>query len=635
VLQTTIFTKNNCFTELPENIFTRDPANYSTLTVLGLSNIRPIYDFKVCASSFSHFWATSQRLLYKWPKMAPSRAPLMELSAQGHNRLKMSQQTYGKHRRTVVVQASLWESPGGIEELAPKKSATPILESNDDDEGSDSKKSTTPVLEPPDHDDEEGGYKESTTPPGSPINGDDQLVIGFQDLAIASDEITASTGLDEERAKSLPAKRVTRGSNKANTNKVALPSEVDITALLAESYAHTKSSTKISVHITTFREFGAKLNKHFAIQKLNDGSFGDVYKLIPHSTTKASSKNKLESLGGGVLKIIPLAGKTGHGSRKFSRVESVLSEVRVLRALDSLHGMTRFRDVHVVIGRYPDSFVEAYVEFNKNVRTGDAPNPVKFTDTQLYAIVDMDDAGTDIGSLDSVSIFQAYDVFWGAVIVLANAEKEAEFEARDMHNGNICVRSITPNGTIEVPDHQLSTWSENQTMHLGLTGMRLTLIDYTLSRARLEDNSIAFQDLKDIKFLFTRPGQQPASIQQRAYDQMRDAVRAASASNTSTSKKEDWSLSVPRTNIVWLYYLLTLFLEHDLWVPEASNAACLRAQDAMRTKLESVLVGLEAGATGEGACFGSAGELLEGVLESGLLGREEVEGYVKQLESEQ
>jgi serine/threonine-protein kinase haspin len=204
-----------------------------------------------------------------------------------------------------------------------------------------------------------------------------------------------------------------------------------------------------------------------------------------------------------------------------------------------------------------------------------------------------------------------------------------------MHNGNICVRSITPNGTIEVPDHQLSTWSENQTMHLGLTGMRLTLIDYTLSRARLEDNSIAFQDLKDIKFLFTRPGQQPASIQQRAYDQMRDAVRAASASNTSTSKKEDWSLSVPRTNIVWLYYLLTLFLEHDLWVPEASNAACLRAQDAMRTKLESVLVGLEAGATGEGACFGSAGELLEGVLESGLLGREEVEGYVKQLESEQ
>ena len=222
-------------------------------------------------------------------------------------------------------------------------------------------------------------------------------------------------------------------------------------------------------------------------------------------------------------------------------------------------------------------------------------------------------------------------------IVLAHGENTVEFEARDMHIGNICIRPFIREGTMNVPDHQLSSWSENQVMQLGLTEIRVTLIDYTLSRARMKNNSIAFVDLKDKKFLFPKAGQEPVNVQQRAYVQMRDAVRAASAA-ANTSKKEDWSLFVPRTNIAWLSYLLATLLERlDLELPEASNEACEQAQNVMLGKLEALLGALEraaSGGNGEDAGFGSAGELLERALGSGDLGREEVEWYVQRLDSE-
>jgi hypothetical protein len=633
--------------------------------------------------------------------MAKSRAPLMELSSQVHNRRKMSarQKTYGKHRRAVAAQAPIWETPG----------------------------------------DEGNALEKSTTPPGWPLlDIDNQLAAGVGTLAIASHENAATLGfaeidsqntpdlavkVDSQNSSTVPkhalekvsstdtpnlaratikefesqptstftkhvlenfdsqntstvSKRVFRKANSTNTTAVwnpilwevdsqgtpapakpaeptkflpkkrvtrrndkidSLPIQVDVSALLKESFAHTKSPTKTFVEVINFQDFAAKLNKQFAIKKLSDGSFGDVYKLITHSSTKTSSKNRLEQLGGGVLKIIPLASTTGFGSRKFSRVENVLSEVKVLRRLDALHGFTRFRDVHVVQGRYPDSFVDAYVEFGKEVRQSDAPNPVNFTESQRYAIIDMDDAGSDLESLTEPNIFQIHDIFWAAAIVLAHGENTVEFEARDMHVGNICIRPFIRNGTMNVPGHQLSGWSKTQVRHLGLTEIRVTLIDYTLSRARMKNKSVAFVDLEKNKFLFPKPGQEPVNIQQRAYVQMRDAVRAASAA-ASTSKKEDWSLFVPRTNIAWLSYLLATLLERlDHKVPEGSNETCVQAQQVMLGKLQVVLRKLEEGASGgngEDAGFGSAGELLEGALGSGCLRREEVEWYVQQLESE-
>jgi hypothetical protein len=580
----------------------------------------------------------------------------MELTLQVHNRRKMSarQQTYGKHRRLAVAQAPIWE-PTGDEETAVTKSSKPCARSPSLDSVDqianrldnlviasrntilESKSTELESQNSPDLLDSRLAIADVQ---GTPTiakhvfeklesSGIPSLVKPVLDNVDSQNAADGSHTTPAPQNQLVPTNRATRRTNKS----CILPLELDVTALLHESSAHTKN-TKSTSDIITFHDFAAKLNKQFDIKKLSDGSFGDVYKLIPHSSTKSSSKDRLEQLGGGVLKIMPLAGNTGFGSRKFSRIENVVSEVKVLRRLDALHGFTRFRDVHVVQGRYPDSFVEAYYTFDQEVRPCDAPNPVKFTEKQLYAIVDMDDAGEDLEScLEAPNIFQIHDIFWATAIVLAHGETKVEFEARDMHVGNICVRPFTRNGSMDIPGHLLSGWSKDQVRHLGLTETRIALIDYTLSRARMTDGSVAFFDLsKKRSMLIPAADGKPLTLQQRAYAQTYDLVRAASA---RSSKKEDWSLFVPRTNVAWLSYLLTSMLEiRAPDFPEASNAACIEAQEAMLKKLESVVRALKLAVSGGDAGVGSAEELLALALRSQWLNRSEVEWYSQRLESE-
>ena len=627
------------------------------LTQFGQSTITTIPELLNQVSLYySSLCNHSTTLALQWPKMAPSRAPLMELSVQFRNHRSMSarQQTYGKHRRPAGAQDPIWESTGD-EETAVTKSNKPYNRSSllDDDQLASSfeklvvashntiPESKSTELKSQDSpgllearlttSDSQGtptftkncvGELESSNVPSlaKPVLGK----LDSQNHDAADTSHTPPTSSDHL----APTSRVTRRTKETSP---LLP-ELDVTALLRESYAHT-NNTKSFPQIIPFNDFAAKLNKQFTIKKLSDGSFGDVYKLVAHSSTKSSSKDRLEQLGGGVLKVMPLAGNTGFGSRKFSRVDNVVSEVKVLRRLDALHGFTRFRDVHVVQGRYPDSFLDAYNVFDEEVRECGAPNPVKFTERQFYAVIEMDDAGEDLEEcLLGPNIFQIHDIFWAATIILAHGESQVEFETRDMHAGNICLRPFTHNGTMDISDHQLSSWSKNQVRHLGLTETRVTLIDYTLSRASMEDGSVAFYDLSKARTMLMPANDKPLTLQQRAYAQTYELVRAASA---KSKKKEDWSLFVPRTNVAWLSYLLTSLLEiRDPDYPEASNEACIQAQDTMLGKLQCVVRALRLATSGGDAGAGSAEALLALALRSQWLNRSEIEWYSQRLESE-
>lgn len=191
-----------------------------------------------------------------------------------------------------------------------------------------------------------------------------------------------------------------------------------------------------SQNIQRFDNWASRSAKMFHVAKLAEGSYGEVYKL--HLREEAArpvvSKSKLAKLrayGDGVFKVVPLRAKSGPGSKKFTSIEEIVSETRMLKYLDPIPGFARFREIHVVRGRFPEPFQKAWEYYKETKDDCLNPNPASkksYPDSQLWAIVEMDDAGCELEKFSWSSIFQVYDIFWGVAMALARAEEYAMFE---------------------------------------------------------------------------------------------------------------------------------------------------------------------------------------------------------------
>ena len=335
--------------------------------------------------------------------------------------------------------------------------------------------------------------------------------------------------------------------------------------------------------------------------KLAEGSYGEVYKLLEKSKgTTASSV--LDDHGGCIFKIVPLHGRPGTGSKNANAtsIAAIVRESKLLKTMDVVPGFTRFRKLHVLRGTYPDSFIEAFRDFKDE--GGDCSNkdPSHFSPKQLFAAIEMDDAGTDLDSLRKPSVFQVHDIFWSVVILLANAEEQVEFEHRDLHVGNICIKPWVVDGTVDIPNNLVSTMLAAPGSLLGLSGIRTTIIDYTLSRAALglEQADIIFDPFKDASVFLARGKSLEDTRQFDNYRHMHTCVLNAhhDAHGTGPSSKKKgpsvqlWSRFVPRTNVVWLGYILyVLLLRAGRKILENSNTVAQSVQEEMYSTLEDVM----------------------------------------------
>ncbi|THC92871.1 hypothetical protein EYZ11_007652 [Aspergillus tanneri] len=271
--------------------------------------------------------------------------------------------------------------------------------------------------------------------------------------------------------------------------------------------------------VQQFSSWAAHAGNLLEVVKLAEGSYGEVYKLRLREEVckKEMSKAKLARLktyGDGVFKVVPLRAQSGPGSKKFTSIQEIVTEVKMLKYLDPIPGFARFREIHVVKGRFPESFQKAWDYYKKTKDDCLNPNPSSkraYPDSQLWAIVEMDDAGCELEKFSWSSIFQIYDIFWGVAMALARAEEYAFFEHRDLHLGNVCIRSTRPDGRMDPP-------TDVEVMRLlspsgfGISTLETTIIDYSLSRAELrtsgeftESVDIASSDL-DKKQIFDAIG---------------------------------------------------------------------------------------------------------------------------------
>ncbi|KAF4763632.1 hypothetical protein HAV15_001017 [Penicillium sp. str.  len=308
--------------------------------------------------------------------------------------------------------------------------------------------------------------------------------------------------------------------------------------------------------IQKFDSWASRSANMFDVAKLAEGSYGEVYKLHLREDACCAAASKERSR-----------------IQKFTTIDEIVAEVKMLKYLDPIPGFARFREIHVVQGRFPESFQNAWDHYKKTKDDCMNPNPSNkraYPDTQLWAIVEMDDAGCELEKFAWSSIFQIYDIFWGVAMALARAEEYAMFEHRDLHLGNMAAW---------IPPTELDVARQPSSSGFGISSLETTIIDYSLSRADLlltDDpaglTEIASSDL-DKKQLFDAIGQDEDEIMQRnTYRYMRATLYTGCP--IETEKVADipgiWTEYSPRTNLVWLLFLLQSLFKNRK--PESSPA---------------------------------------------------------------
>ncbi|KAF7452851.1 ALK1 Serine threonine kinase of the haspin family [Pyrenophora tritici-repentis] len=424
--------------------------------------------------------------------------------------------------------------------------------------------------------------------------------------------------------------------------------------------------------IVGFQDWLGELEPHFEITKIAEASFSEVYRLSATSSTNGVTEES-------VLKVVALKtppefpfpcqlhtravrdreaqmekemAQREEEDQWKSHVEDVVSEVRLLQNLTHIPGFTVFRDLTIVQGRPSTSFNDAWKEWNKSRPRGkksEFPDPSKkasYDDNQLWAVVEMQDAGTDCekmmenGGLSS--IWEVWDVFWGVAISLGKAEEACRFEHRDLHLGNICVRSSRTDGDVLQPPVR-----DPLRRKFRFTGLETTVIDYTLSRADIvpslsrDDDPALFQGDASEEYqyeiyrymrgaaLFDNPLQAETSHPQEVeeeeepqipitprrsprknthirFDSIPDTLpetlrrsprkhseRHPSSSSRNVTKVVDehvWRQFHPKTNLVWLHFLLHKLLNHLSVSPDSlsTHQAPQEGEDVQKVKKKAL-----------------------------------------------
>ncbi|XP_039501264.1 serine/threonine-protein kinase haspin homolog isoform X3 [Drosophila santomea] len=131
---------------------------------------------------------------------------------------------------------------------------------------------------------------------------------------------------------------------------------------------------------------------------------------------------------------------------------------------------------------------------------------------------------------------QSYYALLQIILALAVGEEEYQFEHRDLHLGNILIEYTNKKHIIfTLKNTHLTVLSK---------GVNMTIIDYTLSRITI-DSCCYFNDLSSDEELFQATG----DYQYDVYRLMRNEL------------KNNWSLFSPKTNILWLSYVIAKLLD--------------------------------------------------------------------------
>jgi serine/threonine-protein kinase haspin len=403
--------------------------------------------------------------------------------------------------------------------------------------------------------------------------------------------------------------------------------------------------------VQDFQEFGRSIGKRYICTKLGEGAYADVFRLEPKDLEEARD---VAARGGLVIKVIPFIIDEVDMVDELVDLNSITREIQVLQTMDQEHGFARCRGVNVVHGKYPDVFLDAFHMF----QTADPEEAINEDPTknippdQMYVILEMDDTGMPLSKLKWPSAFQVFDIFWKTTMILAHAEQKVEFEHRDLHNGNVCFKPLKMDGPIDVTQEVVENMEEEPEVILGLSNLKVTVIDYTLARAKCAnpDPDSKGGDLvvfDPITFWEKNDSVGDSEADKRQYDtyrKVRDWAKKKDEQARALAELEGveyegpqdkYARFLPKSNVLWLGYLLA-----DLLVgcSPQGRGACLpgssRAAKKLQVRLWRSLEHVNRLINGASPTLipESAEDLLASAVDTGLLSPADTAAFREQME---
>lgn len=265
-------------------------------------------------------------------------------------------------------------------------------------------------------------------------------------------------------------------------------------------------------------------------KKVGEGVYGEVFSY--------SSGNRCT-----IVKIIPIEGEVNINSEKQKKMFEVYSEIVIATELNKLwyksnlnqtSSFCKLKRVSCVQGKYPSILINYWQQYDKD-KGSDNDNPDILPEDQMFMILEMENGGIDVENFIFNSAHQSLFAFLQIVFGLAVAEEAYMFEHRDLHIGNILIKKCS--------NKKIAYVLEGEHFDVPSRGIKITIIDYTLSRMTYNSNHI-FNDLSKDTELFTSVGDYQFDI----YRMMRKETN------------DQWESFKPATNIYWLHYVLDKML---------------------------------------------------------------------------
>ncbi|XP_071725467.1 serine/threonine-protein kinase haspin homolog [Rutidosis leptorrhynchoides] len=266
-----------------------------------------------------------------------------------------------------------------------------------------------------------------------------------------------------------------------------------------------------------------------SIAKVGEGTYGEVF-----------------IAGGTVCKVVPFDGDSLVNNEIQKKAEDLLEEVMLMLTLNQLRGnnnqtrnvcptFIQTLSLRVCDGNYDDAMIRAWDEWDKeNISQNDHPN--EFAEKQRFVVFVQEHGGKDLESFVLLSFDEARSLLVQITVALAVAEAAFEFEHRDLHWGNILLN--------RKGSDTLQFIVDGKKVHVKTYGLVASIIDFTLSRMNTGED-ILFLDLSLDQGLFEGP---KGDKQSETYRKMKEVT------------EDCWEASFPKTNVLWLQYLVDILL---------------------------------------------------------------------------